>query len=123
MLGPGRDTIDWPRPCAFFWMCFGYWCWFVDPENYLGCKYFGAAFMCMGIGILVSLHLFMYWMISRMCIEATTTGDMANIKEHWQIPHYREFFVAVTPSVQSIDLDLQASEIICQIRVVCAYGL
>lgn len=98
MLGPGRDTIDWPRPCAFFWMCFGYWCWFVDPENYLGCKYFGAAFMCMGIGILVSLHLFMYWMISRMCIEATTTGDMANIKEHWQIPHYREFFVAVTPS-------------------------
>ena len=97
MLAPDKDLIHWPRPLAFFWACFGYWCWFVDPVNQLRCKYFGAAFMCLGFGILIGLHLFMYFMISRMCNEMITTGDMGDIKKHWQKPHFSEFFIAVTP--------------------------
>lgn len=100
MLGPDVEMIYWPRPCAFFWACFGYWCWFVDPINQLGCKWFGAVFMCLGCAVLIGLHLYMYWFISKMCIESTTNGDMADIKKHWQIPHFKEFFIAITPQGQ-----------------------
>jgi GNAT superfamily N-acetyltransferase len=53
-----------------------------------------AALALSGLAGLAALHALTHLLIGRMCDEECTSGNMADIPSHWQVPGCSAFFVA-----------------------------